>query len=182
MGAPAPIIARMSIRTWGAALLALLLLGCSPALNWRELALADGRLHTLFPCKPDRAQRGQPLGEHTLQLQLAGCEAGGALYVVGALQAPAALPLPQLLAHWQQQATSKLQASAWVDEPARVKGADAQPAPLLRRARGFDGSGRALAMEGLWFVREGRLYHAAIYAPQITPEMREPFFGALELR
>lgn len=170
------------LRILAAGCAAVPLLACSPTLNWRELALDEGRLQTTFPCKPDRAQRTQTLGGHEVTLHMAGCEAGGALFVVAHLELPPGVPAQPLLAHWQHDAVQKLQASSWSDEAARIKGAAQEPAPLRRRAQGVDARGRALAMEAVWFTRGAHLYHAAIYAPQLGTAMRDPFFGALELR
>jgi len=162
---------------------ALALGACSPALNWRELALDEGRLHAAFPCKPDRAQREQGLGGQPLVLHMAGCEAAGALFVVAYLEVPPQASGERLQAHWRQQVLQRLQSGAWDEEQAaRVKGAADGPVAVRGRARGVDASGHPLALEALWFARAGRLYHAAIYAPQLTAAMRDPFFGALELR
>ena len=38
-------------------ILAAVLLGCAPALNWRDVRPAGSGLQLLFPCKPDEQQR-----------------------------------------------------------------------------------------------------------------------------
>jgi hypothetical protein len=169
-------------RSLAAALLLPVLSACTPTLNWRELALDEGRLRASFPCKPDQARRDQDVGGQKLTLHMAGCEAGDALFVVAYLQVPAGVASQQLLAHWQQQVTHKLRAASWTDETVRIRGAGAQPEPLVRQAQGVDESGRALQLQAVWFAREDRLYHAAIYAPKLSEAMRGPFFGTLELR
>jgi hypothetical protein len=34
----------------------------------------------------------------------------------------------------------------------------------------------------LWFTRGAQVFHAAIYAERMSPEMSEPFFGGLALQ
>ena len=79
---------------------AVCLAACSPTFNWRDVPLAPAELTALLPCKPDRASRSVPLGGETLQIEMAGCEAGNATFAV---------------AH--ARAASPAQAEAWLAEP-----------------------------------------------------------------
>ena len=44
------------------AAVALAAAACTPSLNWREVRLAPTTAVALLPCKPDRAERSEPLG------------------------------------------------------------------------------------------------------------------------
>lgn len=76
----------MNGRAW-VGLCGLLLSACSPALNWRQmdLAEADG-LRLSWPCKPDRIERTLRLEglAQPLRLVMWSCDAGGATWVVSA--------------------------------------------------------------------------------------------------
>ena len=71
------------LRPWPAlAVAALLAAACSPTFNWREVPVADAGLIALLPCKADRANRALPLGAESVQVDMAGCEAGGATFAI----------------------------------------------------------------------------------------------------
>lgn len=56
--------------------LAILLGGCSPTYNWREVALEDGS-RALFPCKPELHNRTVEIAGQKRRMSVRGCEAGG---------------------------------------------------------------------------------------------------------
>lgn len=64
-------------------LLAPLLAGCSPELNWREVHASDGSYSVLMPAKPAAHTRELALGTIKTSMTLSGAEAGGVSYVVG---------------------------------------------------------------------------------------------------
>ena len=51
------------------------LLGCSPALDWREVRASAGGLELLFPCKPSSQERDMPAGAQRLNVHLQVCDA-----------------------------------------------------------------------------------------------------------
>lgn len=79
------------------ALGALTTLGCSPALNWREVPL--GSVKVMLPCKPDRAQRPVQLGAKQMNMEMVGCEVDGTLFAASRLDVPPA-EQQALLAQW----------------------------------------------------------------------------------
>jgi hypothetical protein len=65
---------------------ALTTLGCTPALNWRDVAFDVMPVTALLPCKPDRGERSVPLAGANRQMVMAGCEAGGATFTVAVIR------------------------------------------------------------------------------------------------
>ena len=59
--------------------------GCTPALNWRELAVG-GRAKASFPCRPETSTRALTLAGRPVQMQLKACEAGQVLWAVSSAQ------------------------------------------------------------------------------------------------
>jgi hypothetical protein len=59
-----------------------LLPACTPTMNWRDVRFDNSPVAALLPCKPDRATRSIALGGVALELVMAGCEAGGAMFTV----------------------------------------------------------------------------------------------------
>ena len=67
-----------------------LLSACTPAFNWREVGFDQAGVTALLPCKPDRGTRAVQLGGQSVQMSMAGCESGGAMFAVSLVEAPAA--------------------------------------------------------------------------------------------
>ena len=58
-------------------------MACTPALNWRELPAADGRLQALFPAKPVSVTRQWKLQESTRPMTLTAAKVEGAQFAAG---------------------------------------------------------------------------------------------------
>jgi len=185
----------------------LLLMGCSPSLNWRQVRLkpepvnATGAqdevaaLQALLPCKPDRAMRAQRMAGYEVMVTMLGCEADGGLFALAVAVPSSQQALMAVLAQWQTHVLASVHAQGGSRKPFTPKGADAQPPGTQLLARGYRGamegasdapapeaqgpSGRALNVQAVWFARGGRLYHAAVYAERLSQAMTEPFFGSL---
>jgi len=169
-------------------LAALLLAACSPTLNWREVPLAPGTSVALLPCKPDHATRSVPLGGVPTELDVAGCEAGGATFAVMVATLPEGRAPDEVLAGWQQATLANMQAAA---ASARTPFRPAGGLPLAHAerlvAQGQGADGKAVAAEAVWTARavEGggtELLHAVMYAPRPQPEVADAFFAGLKLR
>ena len=161
--------------------LLILLQACSPSLNWREVRLAGGELKAMLPCKPDQAQRRQSLAGYEIELNMIGCEAGGALYAISAAELGTPAQAQQVQAQWQTNLLATLQAQGGIRQAYAIRGANAQPEALQLQASGRTEDGRALTVQAVWFMRGTRLYHAAVYAERLSTEMSEPFFSGMEL-
>ncbi|MFN4361756.1 MAG: hypothetical protein ACK4F4_13645 [Hylemonella sp.] len=161
--------------------LTLALAACSPSLNWREVRLGGGDLKALLPCKPDQATRRQSLAGYDVDLTMLGCEAGGGLYAISVVELATPMQAHPVQAQWQTNLLATLQAQGAQRQPFAIRGAQAQPEAVRLQAVGRNAEGRALTVQAVWFTRGNRLYHAALYAERLTPEMSEPFFAGMEL-
>lgn len=162
--------------------LVILLAACSPALNWRVVQAGGAELKALLPCKPDQGSRRQRLAGQDIDIHMLGCEAGGALYAVSVAELGAPQRALAVQIQWQAQLLGNMQAGASSNSAYAIKGAGAQLEPVRLSARGLRPDGRPVAMQGVWFARGTRLYHAVIYADTISNEQSEPFFGGLEFQ
>lgn len=71
----------LSLDRCGAPLLAaLVLVACSPALDWREVRVDDAALTAMFPCRPERRARDVPLAGAQVRMEMAACAAEGSTY------------------------------------------------------------------------------------------------------
>ncbi len=163
---------------------AVLLGACSPELNWRDVGFDGTRLKAQLPCKPDRATRTVPLGGVPVDMQVAGCESGGAMVAVMTAALPAGTDALAVMQGWQQATLANLQAGdaqrqAWL-RPGML------PLPAAQRVatQGLRADGQAVSAQAVWgALSEGdhvRLVHAAVYARQIAPELAEGLFDGIK--
>ena len=82
--------------------LAVVLTACTPAFNWRDVSFDQAGVTALLPCKPDRGTRAVQLGGQAVQMSMAGCEAGGAMFTVSLVQAPTEQAIPQIAQDLQE--------------------------------------------------------------------------------
>lgn len=176
------------LRYWTAVLFAagFLLGACSPALNWRNATL--GRMHTVLPCKPDHAQRQVRLQATMLTLEMSGCEAAGGLFAISHVRLPNADQPHAILYAWQEEALRNMHA---VDVDTLLRGYRNGESPIaseLRkqwqplRAVGIGPNGKAVEAQLHWWVDGMDIYHAAVYAAKLTPDMVEPLFDQVKIQ
>ena len=163
-----------SLIAWLAASAALATLGCSPALNWREVPLGGAKV--MLPCKPDRAQRPVPLGVQPMTMEMVGCEADGALFAASRVEVPQA----------EQAATLARWYSASMNSLGEIAQSQAGPPPWKGRSLAATGQGKApdgsvVQARFLWQAGSRELILLAVYAPRVTTEMTEPFLIDLKL-
>ncbi|MBM3362331.1 MAG: hypothetical protein ACKOCZ_07835 [Betaproteobacteria bacterium] len=159
--------------------LSLLLLACSPALNWREVRVEGGGLSVLLPCKPDRATKTVPLGGSPATLAVMGCEAAGAMFVVSVAELGQAERSATVLLQWQDLTLAHMRAVQPVRQPVQVAGAAG--AAVRIAARGSHPDGQAVEAQAIFFARGSQIFQAVVYAPRISPDAAETFFASLKL-
>jgi hypothetical protein len=166
----------------------LLLCGCTPALNWREVRQEspDGStLKAALPCKPDVATRQQKLENIQVELSMMGCIANETTFTLSRIPLDNALDVPKVLAAWQTAAVTNLNAKNAPLVAISVTGASAWPA-----ATRVTLEGAANQAHMLWFAKQTAtgvsLYQAAMYGNQLnkvlSKEASTTFFESLQLQ
>lgn len=167
-----------------------LLAACSPALNWRSIALADAPLSLMLPCKPDHAVRDVDWGAGKQQLSMVGCQADGATWAVSHVLLAQPQEAPAMLTRWQQALQKQLQLppDAAVGVPFVLKGALELPQAVQVQWQGRDAQGAPIVADARWWVRlEGsgvRVYQAIVLSPRqpVPLAARDTFVHGLQLR
>jgi hypothetical protein len=178
-----------------AALLATVaIVACTPALNWREIRL--DRLTALLPCKPDHAQRPVRLGPTDLQLEMAGCEAAGALFAISHVRVPDPQQLTAAETEWQKAALATMQATNVRHETFKLE-KPADNVVQVREAKSGllpDGMLELLVAEGrradgtpvqarlAWFAQGADVFHVAVYGAALNVDTYQMFFSGLKLQ
>ena len=177
----------MNWTTTGAAGLLLALAACSPALNWRTVALPDAALTITLPCKPDHAARSVELAGLPVELAMVGCEADGATFAVSTTTLADAAQVATALTHWRVAVLARLGVAPAqaADVPFAPRNALPLPQSVRTTAEGRGPDGRALHAQAVWFARPAgtqmRLYHAVVLAPQARAEVANTFFSGIVL-
>lgn len=172
---------------WAAlAAAAVLLAGCSPVFNWREVPLGDS-LVAMLPCKPDRAERSLPMGAATVPVDMAGCEAGGATFAVARLPGGDASQAEARLNAWRQAARGPWAGAQLAEAPWAVPRAAAAPAPWALDVANAAADGRPAEAHLRWFAATDRqgavtLYQAMVLGRPSAADAAETFFDGLRLR
>ena len=107
------------VNQWGAVtgcvLVALVSSACSPALDWREVALDEASaLYGQFPCKPERHERTlQPTGTtQVLNVTLWSCEASGMNWALSRAVVAQPAEVSAMLAAWPRWTQANLEAAS----------------------------------------------------------------------
>ena len=170
-------------RSLAALSLAATVLACSPALNWREVPLQG--LVAWLPCKPDHAERQLPLGPADVTMRMSGCEASGALYAISHVRVADLAQLHGTHQAWRQATLAAMQATAPpgpLPQPATPSTGQVKPVLNPEKMDGKRPDGSAVQAQLLWLNKGTDLYHVAVYAPTLRPEMTELLFSELSLR
>jgi hypothetical protein len=167
----------------------LFVLGCTPALNWREVRVGDGitspvPLVALMPCKPEAMRREVTLAGQPLPIHMQGCEAGGATFAIAHAKA-----LSPVLTAWQAANLAALRATTHTTQPVQLTAKlTAAPgfAPLSLAmtqtvATGLGARGQALQSHAVYFALGGQIFYAVVLAEKPSPEAVDTFFAGLTL-
>ncbi len=162
-------------------IVALALAACNPTFNWRETRIADSGLLALMPCKPDQLTRPVMVGTTRLDMRLTACDAGGASFAISHARVESASTANEVLAQWRSATLKNMGAESIAETPLDV-GRGIGPATALVSARGKRGSSSVVNLQGVWFAQGVHVFHAAVYAPVVSPEMAESFFSGLKFQ
>jgi len=160
------------------------LAACSLTFNWREVPIGDAGLVALLPCKPDRASRALPLGTQSVNIEMAGCEAGGATFAVAHAHAADAAQAAAWLGAWQAATRTQLVGATFTEAAATLPRAALTPAAVRLDAR-RGGAEERPAAQILWFaqLRAGgvSVYQATVLGALDRAEATSVFFDGLRL-
>ena len=139
------------------------LAACSPALDWRQTAPPVAGLHSLLPCRPERAERSVPLAGSTVQLQMASCEAAGALWAIASADVQDSARTAAALQALNDALLLNLGTPAVRRTPWALAGSSL-PAERLE-AEGHRPDGLAVQLSLLAFAQGTRIYRASVLRP-----------------
>jgi hypothetical protein len=163
-----------------ALLLALAAAACSPTFNWREIRVESTPLRAMLPCKPDKASRKVPMAGADVELDVLGCETGGATFAVlhATLRDPSRAN--EVLVQWNRATLANLHGTATATGAFKLPGATPVDGGAQRvSATGKRQDGSAVRGEAAYFARGNQVFQAVVYANDPRPEWLQPFFDGL---
>ena len=160
--------------------------GCSPSLNWREVLV--GQMVAMLPCKPDRAQRSVTLAETSVNIDMAGCEADGALYAVSHVHLADPGSAGDVVRNWRSATLSNMRAierltatGEGAGNHADIMSSGATATPPIR-VHGVKADGTPVQAALSWLISGGDVYHLAVYGQTLTPAHTETIFTQSRIR
>ena len=164
------------------ALAVLVLLGCSPSLDWREARPADG-LSVLFPCKPDTHVRQVSLAGSPQPMSLSSCTADDRTFALSYLDVSDINQLTPVIQAMQQSLADKLQGSGTPAQrkPATVLGATPHSLAQQLVVEGRRPDGRVIRADSVFFCKGLRVYQATMIGERADGQALDTFFSSLKL-
>ena len=160
----------------------LLLQGCSPTLNWRDVRLDQTSLLALFPCKPERGARKITLGAQVVTLTILACDASNAKFALAYVNTRDAVHTALVLDEWKSTTLSNIRTQSSREHAFVIKGANEAPQPGVVRADGQHADGTAVTVQALWFAAGTLLFQAAVYERVARLDVAETYFQGLRLQ
>jgi hypothetical protein len=157
------------------------LLGCSPALNWREVRPADSGALAMFPCKPLHDMRRVPLAGPPVAVVISACSAADVTYALSHADVGDPARVGAALQALRAAAIANLGATVSSERPLQVEGMTPHPQSRLLELRGRLPNGRPVLERVAMFSKGTRVYQATMFGANLDAEASETFFGGLRL-
>jgi hypothetical protein len=156
-----------------------LAVGCSPALDWREVRTEGGRLTAWLPCKPDRRVRELSLEGAPLKFELLSCTAGDSTWGIAsaAVDDGAAGSTLRALRAARLRNLDGRELSA---QPLELKGVVPRPEAGRFTVAGRRPDGGEVVERAAVFAHGGRVFHAAVLGGAPSAQALETFFDNLK--
>lgn len=170
------------VKMVAAAWAALVLSGCTPALDWREFRAEGTALRVRFPCRPAGQEREVELAGRRVAMRIYACQAQGIMFALGhadvvdpALVGPA---LHAMLNAGRANITGRIVD----DRPAAVAAMTPHPQARAWRLAGQLDESHAHAAHLVVFAHGTQVAQATVGGPQLQDEQVATFVGSLEIR
>jgi hypothetical protein len=160
----------------------LVLAGCTPALDWREVRPQGADVRVLFPCRPASHARPVRLAGDQSLMSMYSCAAEGTVYALSfadvkdLARVDAAIDELAIAvqAHFQP-----IESAA--SQPAAVRGMTPHPAAATWRLAGRMPDGRTMQERTALFRHGTRVYQLTMLGASLDVQAQETFFDAIQV-
>jgi hypothetical protein len=166
---------------WMLAVVVVLLAGCAPSLDWREVRPEGSGLVGLMPCRPSVYQRSVRLAGPAVPLSLSACSADGLTFALAFADLGDPTRVSTALAELQASALANVSAGRPEPLPLKLEGATPNSASARLRLLGRLPDGKPVEEQVAVFSQGTRVFQATLIGPALPAEVVDTFFGGLRL-
>lgn len=156
-----------------------LVVGCSPALDWREVRTEGGGFTAWLPCKPDRRVRELSLEGAPLKFELLSCTAGDSTWGIASAAVDDGATGSALRA-LRAARLRNLDGRELSAQPLELKGVVPRPEAGRFTVAGRRPDGSEVIEHAAVFAHGGRVFHAAVLGGAPSAQALETFFDNLK--
>ena len=153
--------------------------GCSPTLDWREVAVPETPLLAQLPCRPGRFERWVTVAGLPLRMTMLSCEAGGVTYGVASADVGDPARVEAVLAGLADSARRALAGAHGAFSGFELRGATPFRGNAHGRLAGARPDGVAVEESVRLFARGTTVYEASAIGPALAPPALTPFEDGL---
>jgi hypothetical protein len=155
------------------------LAACSPTFDWREVRIPSTSLKAMLPCKPHSGSRRVQMGPSNVELQVTGCDTGGATFAILHTDLRDPARVDEALAHWGKATLAQLKAGSSQSTPYSPPGATPSAAAVRVSAGGATAQGAPMRSDAAYFARGTQVFQAVVLAPAAKADVLQAFFDGL---
>ena len=162
---------------------ALSILGCAPALDWRETRPQDSGVAMMFPCRPERQERPVRVGDQTLTLRLHSCTAAGSAFALAFADVADPARVTLLLEALRSQAIVNVDGTATAEAMPSIVGSTPNVQSARLRIVGKHPDGHRVVEHATFFVKGLTLFQATVIGADepVDREAIDTFFSSIRL-
>lgn len=155
--------------------------GCSPALDWRDVALEGTPARIEMPCRPDRQTRRVMLAGTPVEWSVAVCQAGGLTWALAGADLREPARVGPALAALREGLLANLGRPVEQVMPLTVPGATPNPLSQRAQAQGRRPDGETLQVQYALVVRGTAVWQATVLGPALQREAADAFMESLRV-
>jgi hypothetical protein len=158
------------------------LVGCAPALNWREARPSGSQAQLMFPCRPASHARAVTLAGRTVEMTMFACSAADTVFALSF----ADMQDPMLVGPALDELGASLRAhlkpvQPAVSQPLTVPGMTPHPRAVQWRQAGALPDGRSVEERAALFSHGAVVYQATMLGARLDAQAQDTFFGSVKV-
>lgn len=158
------------------------LVACAPALDWREVEHPAAGIVALFPCRPQHHSRSVKVHNVDASMHLLTCSADRQTFGISYIEIPTAEATAPILAAVRAAATGHIKPTQVETVPLNVVGATLRPGATRTSIDGTTANGERMHLEVGVFASALRVYQATVFAPERNADAMDTFFAGIKVR
>ncbi len=158
-----------------------LLMGCSPALDWREVRPEGTAVVAMLPCKPSASSRTVQLAGYPVRLSMLACKADGTTWALAAADVAEPGRVGAALEALRESTRANLQGQVIEAAAVAVRGATPHAAQVRVRVGGRKQDGSPASAQFIVFSHGTQVFQAIAMGSRWPEPAAETFFESLRV-